>query len=114
MPEVTQEDARSAVRRWLEIAMSEGEKDPYGSKRGHPRYVWYRTVELLVDGVVLYARSRDICETGIGLVCKKRLQEHQKVYVRCDDGDPWVPGRVAQVTQSVGAFKAGVELTFEV
>jgi hypothetical protein len=94
--------------------MREGEKDPYRSKRGHPRYVWHRTVELLVDSAVVYGRSRDICEAGIGLVCKKRLQEHQRVYIRCDENDPWVPTRVAQVTQSIGEFKAGMELTFEV
>jgi hypothetical protein len=36
------------------------------------------------------------------------------VYIRCDENDPWVPARVAQVTQSIGEFRAGVELTFDV
>jgi hypothetical protein len=106
-------DARRIVQSWLNEARCFGEKDSYEAKRGHPRYTWNRTMELQVDRTMVYVRSRDICETGIGLVCRCVFPEGVPVHIRRNEGDPWVPARVAHVTQTLGAYKVGVELRFE-
>jgi hypothetical protein len=106
-------DARRIVQSWLKEARCFGERDSYEAKRGHPRYTWNRTMELQVEDTMVYVRSRDICETGIGLVCRGVFKEGAAVRIRRNEDDPWVPARVAHVTQTLGAYKVGVELQFE-
>ena len=113
MPDSGTAQFREVVANWLEEARVFGELDPQGYKRAHPRYAWNRPMELLMDGKTQYVYSRDISESGIGLVCRHRLHEGMHVGIRRDANDPWIPTSVAHCTQTVGAFKIGAELVFE-
>jgi hypothetical protein len=70
-------------------------------------------MELLVDEHIHYVYSRDISEAGIGLLCKFRMVAGDVAYVRGEEGEPWIRCRVAHATPTVGAFKVGAELVFD-
>jgi len=107
-------DLRTTVGEWLEIAMCEGEEDVYEGKRRDTRYTWNCQMELLVDDEILYVVSRDISQAGIGLVSKKRLCLNALVHIRHQETDPWVPAYVTHVTDTIGAQKVGIELSFDI
>jgi hypothetical protein len=113
MPDTETAQARETILNWMKEARFFGEKDEDVTKRANPRYTWKRPMELLVDDRIFYVYSRDISEDGIGLTCRRRLGEGAQVRVRRDSNDSWVPARVAHCTDTVGAFKVGVELTFD-
>ena len=100
------------VRQWLEEAVLEGDRDPFAGKRHGVRYTWNRRMELLMDAEILYVCARDISEKGIGLLSRQCLPLYEIVHLRRDDQDPWIPGRVAHVTQSVGFHKVGAQVEF--
>ena len=113
MPDTETAQARETTLNWMKEARLFGEKDEDVTKRANPRYTWKRPIELLVDDRIFYVYSRDISEDGIGLTCRHRLGEGTYVRVRRDSNDSWVPARVAHCTDTVGAFKVGVELMFD-
>jgi hypothetical protein len=113
MPQNDTISPQAVVRQWLESAMNKGEKDTYHSKRRRTRYAWNQPMELMINDKIHYVKSRDIGEGGIGLACRQRLQEGDEVYIRRDERDPWVHGRVTHATETIGAFKTGFELKFE-
>ncbi|HRX85361.1 MAG TPA: PilZ domain-containing protein [Phycisphaerae bacterium] len=104
---------RQVVQQWLDSAMREGQLDAYEAKRSAARCSWQYPLELLVGDELVYVQCRDICAGGIGLVCKRNLTPDEPVYIRRSENEPWVKCRVAHVTRSIGAFKIGVELTFD-
>ncbi|MCP4590462.1 MAG: PilZ domain-containing protein [bacterium] len=106
-------DARALVAEWLEAAKACGEADSYPGKRRHVRWVWDQPLQIQTAEGVHYVRSRDVSETGIGLVCRLDLPSRMAVRIRRDESEPWVRARVTHSTQTVGAFKTGVDLTFE-
>lgn len=105
--------ARAVILSWVDEAQSEGKTDAYRSKRALPRHTWDRPLEMLIEDKVEYVYARDINSKGVGLVCKTRLQPQGVVHIRSNDAEPWVRCRVVHVTQTVGAYKVGVELRFE-
>jgi hypothetical protein len=113
MSQVDNTSPREIVREWLETAEQSGQLDSYEAKRGETRCSWPQPLELLVDGEVVYVQARDVSEGGIGLVAKRDLHLDQHVQVRRGPSEPWVKCRVAHVTRTIGAFKVGVELTFD-
>jgi hypothetical protein len=113
MPDIKTPDVREIVENWLEEARLFGEPDNHDIKRSCRRYAWHRPMELRAGKRIYYVYSRDISEEGIGLVCRDRLTDATQVELRRDENDPWVPARVAHCTQTVGAYKVGIELTFE-
>jgi len=113
MPGTDEISARQAIINWLEEAKFFGVYDPHVIKRTQVRFEWTRPMEMMVDGKMHYIYSRDINEEGIGLTCRERLHDHSRVHIRRDSNDPWVPARVAHCTQTVGAFKIGIQLVFD-
>ena len=105
-------EAIDIVRQWVREAQLVGDGDCFAGKRGQPRYPWQRPMELLIGGEVLYVQSRDISIDGLGLFCRRNLPQHDIVQIRRDENDPWVPARVAHVTQTVGGSKVGLDLDF--
>lgn len=104
---------RQTVQHWLDSALREGQLDAYEAKRSAARCTWPHPLELRIGEEILYVQCRDICEGGVGLVCKRNLKHDQSVYIRRSDAEPWVKCRVAHVTGSIGSFKVGVELSFD-
>lgn len=105
---------RETVQAWITEAQEcDSDQDAYGSRRDNIRTDWYCQMELLVGDQIVYANARNISGTGIGLICKKPLDAYQEIFVRRDENDPWVPCRVRHVTETIGAAKVGVELSFE-
>lgn len=105
---------RETVQSWMDAALEGGaEQDTYGSRRDNLRTDWYCQMEVLVGDEIIYANARNISGTGIGLILKKPLDAYQEIFVRRDENDPWVPCRVRHVTETIGAAKVGVELSFE-
>jgi len=113
MTQTDKSASRDIVRQWLETAEQGGQLDSYEAKRGEVRCSWPQPLELLVDGEVVYVQARDVSEKGIGLVAKRDLQLDESVQVRRGPSEPWVKCRVAHVTRTIGAFKIGVELSFD-
>jgi hypothetical protein len=114
MPTIDMARVRETVQSWIDMAVQAGsEQDTYNSRRGNLRTDWYYPLELLVGDKVYYANARDISETGIGLVCRQSLDVETDIFVRRDENDPWVPCRVRHVTETIGASKVGVEVSFE-
>ena len=105
---------RQVVDGWIEDAASQGEFDTYNAKRNQARCSWHQPMELLIDNEIVYVQCRDISNTGVGLVTKRNLNMDQTVHVRRDERDPWIQCRVAHVTRSVGAFRIGTELAFDI
>lgn len=113
MPRVSTSEVREVVANWLQEAKMFGEVDTRDIKRSRRRYSWRRPMELRAGKRMHYIYSRDISEDGIGVVCRSRLGEATQVELRRDENDPWVPARVAHCTQTVGAYKVGIELAFD-
>jgi hypothetical protein len=106
--------ARRIIDAWVSEAREDGKSDVYGSKRKVARYTWDRPLEMLVGEQINYVYARDISSNGLGLVCKFRPRPQEVVHIRSSDAEPWIRCRVAHVTQTVGAYKIGVELRFDV
>jgi hypothetical protein len=113
MPDMNVDEARSVIAKWLSDAQSAGASDVYESKRHHMRFTWDRPLELMAHEQLHYVYSRDISDAGIGLLCKFHLDAGEVVYVRSSEEDPWVRCRVAHATPTIGAYKVGVELIFD-
>ncbi len=113
MPRANTSEVREVVANWLQEAKLFGEPSSHDIKRSRRRYAWHRPMELRAGKRICYVYSRDISEDGIGVVCRNRLGETTRVELRRDENDPWVPARVAHCTQTVGAYKVGIELSFE-
>lgn len=114
MPKTDEARSREVIVNWLEEAKFFGQKDPHAVRRADPRYTWTRPMELMVDGTIHYVYTRDVSRDGVGLTCRERLDDESRVQLRRDSNDPWVPARVVHCTQTVGAFKIGIDLAFEV
>ncbi len=106
-------DPRPVVQSWLHAAQAEGRVESEPTKRGAFRYLWNQPLELLAGERIHYVHTRDLCDQGIGLVCRPELTEGDTVYVRRNENDPWIRCRVAHVTPTIGAFRTGVELLFD-
>ena len=107
------DEARQIVETWLEDARDMGQEEVRPSKRGDRRFLWNQTMELLIDQKVHYVQGRDVCERGVGLVCRVDFPIDGSVHLRRDEQDPWVRCRVAHVTPTIGAYRTGVELLFD-
>lgn len=106
-------ESQRTVAEWLACAKSTQRAEPQPSKRSEVRYPWNMPMEMLASEHVHYVHCRDISSRGIGLICRIALCVDQRVYLRRDEQDPWVPCRVAHCTETVGANRVGVELHFD-
>jgi hypothetical protein len=113
MPEGDTLTPRQVIQNWLDAATCNGQLDNYEAKRQEARCSWQQPLELRIGDEIAYVQCRDICAGGIGLVAKRPLRLDQEVFVRSGEDEPWIKCRVAHVTRTVGAFKVGVELTFD-
>jgi hypothetical protein len=54
--------------------------------------------------------SYDISSLGAGIIIRHALQTGDVVQLRRDPHEPWIPLRVAHVTQTVGGYRIGLRL----
>jgi hypothetical protein len=99
---------QDTVRRWLAEARATAPPDTYAARRTEPRYEWHCLLELQVNGKVQYVQTRDISRHGIGINTRLTLEDGQKVMVRREEPDPWIPAKIKRATQTVGGYKVGV------
>lgn len=104
------------INKWLSVAKKSGIKDTYAGKRRTPRYQMELPVVLEVDGDsprcrMLYVKSRDISQNGIGVACREKLRPHTPVRVYVDDGEASVTGTVRHASTMLGGYIVGIEFT---
>lgn len=104
----------SLVDTWLSEARKTGQGDNYAGKRRHPRYEWQVPAVIEVDPDLpsrrlLYATTRDISESGLGLRCRTRLPQFTNVRLYVNDGEEPVTAVVRHSTGTLGGFLVGVE-----
>lgn len=114
MADANTADPSTIIQQWLEEARASGEADAYDAKRAQRRYAWYQPLELKVGDRIYYINSRDINEEAVGVTCRHELRVGDIVYLRRDASEPWVRSRVKHVTQTVGSYKAGIQLFFDI
>jgi hypothetical protein len=65
----------------------ESQKSAKRDRRSCPRRAFFRPISVCVDGCKLSAFSRDISETGIGLMHRFELQLGEtEIFISCENG----------------------------
>ncbi len=106
----------SLVEGWLAEASKIGRGDNYAGKRRHPRFKWQVPAVIEIDPDsphrrLVYATTRDISESGIGVKCRDRLPQFTNVRVYVNDGEEYVSAVVRHSTGTLGGFIVGTEFT---
>jgi len=110
-------DAGDTVAAWLQEAEANSGDDsrhePQPSKRADVRFAWNTAMELMDGEHVHYVHCRDISRSGMGILCRTPFEPGDRVYLRRDERESWVPCRVAHCTATVGTYRMGMELHFD-
>ena len=109
-------ETRFTLKRWLKQAKCVGRQDHYLGKRQSTRFQWQTYVQVEVqnpNGSVeyVYAKTKDISETGLGLVFRQPIERRSKIRVQLDDETQAgiVSGTVTHCTQIVGTYIVGID-----
>ncbi len=104
------------VDSWLSDARKAGKGDSYAGKRRHPRFDWQVPAVIEIDPDtphrrLIYATTRDISESGVGVRCRDRLPQFTNVRIYVNDGEEYVSAVVRHSTGTLGGFIVGTEFT---
>ena len=110
-PEV---ETTAVAKDWLDEAQGESDAEDHTRRHRDPRTRWEVDLEIHVlqpsgPTKVLYAKSFDISEGGLGLVCRTRIPPYSKVIV-CRAGEMTGVSTVTQsCTQTLTGYLIGTQ-----
>ena len=114
-------EVRQVVADWMHDAALQCPPDTYYGKRCALRHIWPTSLEAMIGRNTsseqqFYVTGWDVSNTGIGLLCRHKLEIGSIVWLRrCDAPahQTWVPATVVHTTLSVAGYRLGVEFILD-